>query len=439
MKIWEKGIDLNQQVEAFTVGADRNFDLLLAGHDVHGSLAHARMLNACDMITDEDYRQLKKGLLSILHEIEDGEFTISDEVEDVHSEIEKRLIEEVGVAGKKIHMARSRNDQVLTDLKLYFRSELTLITEKVNALIEVSIELASKHEEVPMPGFTHMQVAMPSSFGLWFATWAEGLVDELAYLQHIHDQINQNPLGSAAGYGSSFPIDRQLTTELLGFRDLHVSSMYAQQQRGRTEWLVASCIASIASLLNKLAMDACLYHSENYGLIRITDSFTTGSSIMPHKKNPDVMEILRGRSSQLMGLPSSIQILTHNLPSGYHREFQLLKESIFPAIEHLKQCLVIATETFRNLEVKDRSDEAIYGQMYSVEKIRTLIEAGVPFREAYREIAKEKVIKKPKSITYTHIGSPGNPGIDRILQKWIKAKQTFTFAEWQRAIKQLVS
>src|SRR5690554_6972031 len=387
MKIWQKNIDVNNLVDEFTVGNDRELDQLLAKADVLGSLAHTQMLHQIGLLDETDYRSVQKGLKVIHAEILQGQFQISEEVEDVHSQVEMLLTQRLGEAGKKIHSGRSRNDQVLVDLKLFFRMEIEKTVENMETLFQRLIALSEEHKSVLIPGYTHLQIAMPSSFGLWFGAYAESLADDLLMMQAAWKICNKNPLGSAAGYGSSFPLDRSLTTRLLGFDDLHYNVVYAQMGRGKTERVLAQALSAIAATLGKFAMDVCLYINQNFGFISFPDHLTTGSSIMPHKKNPDVFELVRGRCNKIQALPNEIALMTTNLPSGYHRDLQLLKENLFPAFESLNECLIMCNHMLENIIIKKNIiDDAKYDYLFSVEVVNNEVLKGVPFHEAYKNI-----------------------------------------------------
>src|SRR5690606_5956361 len=354
MKLWDKGTATEKQVEIFTVGNDQELDQVLAKYDVLGSLAHGKMLHKAGILNAQELTELENALKKILKDIEKGNFEITSDFEDVHSQVEYLLTNAIGDTGKKIHTGRSRNDQVLVDVKMYLRDEIKEITELTHQLFTTLQNLSEKHKEVIIPGYTHLQIAMPSSFGLWFGAYAEALTDDLKMLEAAYEMVNQNPLGSAAGYGSSFPLDRQMTTELLGFKTMHYNVVNAQMARGKTEKFMAFGISALAATLSKLAMDACLYNSQNFAFISFPDQFTTGSSIMPHKKNPDVFELIRGKCNQIQALPFDITMITNNLPSGYHREFQILKESLFPAIVELKNCLQLTNLMLKNIKVNEK-------------------------------------------------------------------------------------
>ncbi len=424
MKLWEKDIALNQQVEQFTVGQDRKLDLQLAAFDVLGSLAHIQMLESIGLLTSTELEALRKELVVIYGEVQQQQFQIEEGVEDVHSQIELLLTRRLGEVGKKIHAGRSRNDQVLVDLRLFFRAEIQDLAVSVKQLIELLLEKSETYQSVLMPGYTHMQLGMLSSFGLWFGAFAESLIDDLKLLEAVYQIVNQNPLGSAAGYGSSFPLDREMTTRLLGFRDLSYNAMHAQMGRGKSEQLLAFALSSVAATLGKLASDVCLFSNQNYGFVQLPDAFTTGSSIMPHKKNPDVFELIRGRCNQAQSLPVQISMMTTNLMSGYHRDFQLLKEVIFPALGQMKESLHISHLALSQMKVKeDILQDAKYDYLYSVEAVNAEVLAGTPFRDAYKKVAKEieaGQFERPEAVQHTHLGSIGNlatPAIQRKLQE----------------------
>lgn len=420
-KLWDKGFAPDEKIELFTVGQDRELDMKLAAHDVKGSMAHVTMLESIGLIEHDELPVLLDALNDIYAEIERGEFQIEPGVEDVHSQVELLLTRRLGDIGKKIHSGRSRNDQVLVDLKLYMRHELSDIAEHVKQLFDRLLELSDRYRNVLMPGYTHLQVAMPSSFGLWFGAYAESLIDDMRMVNAAYDIVNQNPLGSGAGYGSSFPLDREKTTCLLEFGDLHYNVIAAQMSRGKSERAVASAMASIASTVGRLAMDVCLYMSPNYGFIKFPDEYTTGSSIMPHKKNPDVFEIIRGKCNRIQSVPNELTLLMANLPMGYHRDNQLLKDVIFPAFESLKQCLDMCDMMLRHIIINpDIIEDPKYDYLFTVEEVNRLVLTGVPFREAYRRVG-EKVqngmFKPDRNINHTHIGSIGNPANEKIREK----------------------
>lgn len=425
MKLWDKGFSTDKKIDFFTVGNDRELDLVLAKYDVLGSLAHARMLHKIGLLSSEEIENVAKALEEILIAIKMGKFLIEDSFEDVHSKVEYLLTQKLGDTGKKIHTARSRNDQVLVDIHLYLKDEIQDILGLTASLFELLLTLAEKHKKVLLPGYTHFQVAMPSSFGLWFSAYAESLIDDVYMLNAAFKVVDQNPLGSAAGYGSSFPIDREETTSLLGFGALKYNSVAAQMSRGKTEKTVAFALSSLAGTLSKFAYDICLYMNQNFGFITLPDELTTGSSIMPHKKNPDVFELIRGKCNKIQALPYELTLITNNLPSGYHRDLQLLKEGLIPAIQNTKACLEIFTSSLPKMEVKaDILDDKIYDYLFSVEAVNELVQKGTPFREAYKRIG-EKIAKgnfEPnKTIKHTHTGSIGNLALDAIRSKMNEA------------------
>lgn len=431
MKLWNKGFEPDKLIEDFTVGADRELDLRLARYDVQGSMAHIRMLESIGLIESEELPVLLAALERIAQSIERGEFVIEDGVEDVHSQVELMLTRELGDMGKKIHSGRSRNDQVLVDLKLFMRDEMKRVAMSVKQLFDRLQSLSNEHKDTLMPGYTHLQVAMPSSFGLWFGAYAESLVDDLEMVAAAYNIANQNPLGSAAGYGSSFPLDRTMTTRLLEFADLHYNVVAAQMSRGKSERAAAYAIASVASTLGKFAMDVCLFMCQNYGFISFPDNLTTGSSIMPHKKNPDVFEIMRGKCNRLQAVPNEISLLTTNLPLGYHRDLQLLKDIIFPATTTLCQCLDMCDFMLQHIIVKQNIlDDERYNYLFTVEDVNRLTLSGVPFREAYREVgmAVQRGEYTPtRSVEHTHEGSIGNLCNDKIAEKMNKVLEKFAF------------
>lgn len=421
MKLWQKdNTELSALVERFTVGKDRDFDLLLAKHDVNGSLAHVAMLEKVGLLSAADHVLVKEGLEDIRTEIERGSFTIDNTSEDIHSQIELLLTERVGEAGKKIHSGRSRNDQVAVDIKLYLREELAQIKTQVLSLFDLLIELSERHKNKLLPGYTHLQVAMPSSFGLWFGAYAESLTDDMRLLMAVYDMVNRNPLGSGAGYGSSMPLNRTMTTDTLGFAGLHYNSVYAQMSRGKTERFVAVAISAIAATLSRMSMDICLYMSQNFGFISFPPEYTTGSSIMPHKKNPDIFELLRGRCNRIQSLPNELALLGNNLPSGYHRDMQLTKEILFPGIESLKACLEITVAVLSHVEVRDNIlEEDKYRYIFTVEKVNELTRNGMPFRDAYKQVGNEveqgTFEYAYDGLYHTHEGSTGNLCNDQIV------------------------
>lgn len=420
-KLWgkEQNTETDAFVESFTVGQDRELDVLLARHDVEGTIAHITMLESVGLLETEELEQLKAELIRIRDEdIAEGSFVIEEGVEDVHSQIELMLTRKLGDAGKKIHAGRSRNDQVLVDIRLFLREQIREIKELTGGVFNALLKKADTHKDLLMPGYTHTQAAMPSSFGLWFGAYAESLVDDITLLNGALKVVNRNPLGSAAGYGSSFPLNRTLTTELLGFESMVYNSVYAQMGRGKTEQTVASAMAGMAATLNKMASDVCLYNSQNFQFLSLPDALTTGSSIMPHKKNPDVFELIRARTNRLMALPNELMMLTGNLTSGYHRDFQLLKEMLFPAIKSLKECLqILALSVPRIQPAAHILDDDKYRLIWSVEVVNRLVAGGTPFREAYREVARsieEGSFEVPEKLSHTHEGSIGNLMLDEI-------------------------
>ena len=442
-KIWQKSVIVNQAVENFTVGRDREFDLQLAAFDVLGSLAHTRMLESIGLMSADDLQLVQQELKKIYIDIADGKFIIEPEVEDVHSQVELLLTQRIGEAGKKIHSGRSRNDQVLVDLKLFFRHELQQVVEETGNLFHLLIELSEKHKDVLLPGYTHLQIAMPSSFGLWFGAYAESLCDDLEMVLAAYKITNKNPLGSAAGYGSSFPLNRTLTTNLLRFDSLNYNVVYAQMGRGKTERVIAQALSSIAATLAKMAMDQALYLSQNFSFVSYPDALTTGSSIMPHKKNPDVWEIMRGKCNRLQALPNDVAMMIVNLPSGYHRELQLLKELLFPAFADLNNCLQMATFMLQNITVNtDILSDPKYAHLFSVEEVNRMVLNGTPFRDAYKQVgsAIERDDFNPdKSVNHTHEGSIGNLMNEDITKSFDKLVAGFNFKEVDKALKNLIS
>jgi argininosuccinate lyase len=442
MKLWQKGTDSNQAVDGFTVGNDRDTDLHLAPFDVLGSLAHCTMLESIGLLTKDELKILSAELKNIYQQINKGEFRIEERVEDVHSQVELLLTRKLGDVGKKIHSGRSRNDQVLVDIKLFLRDQIQDITTEIQQLFELLIRQSETHKDKLLPGYTHLQLAMPSSFGLWFGAYAESLVDDVITLGAAYAVVNKNPLGSGAGYGSSFPLNRTLTTELLGFDNLNYNVVYAQMGRGKTERIVASALANVAATLAKLSMDACLFLNQNFAFVSFPEELTTGSSIMPHKKNPDVFEIIRARCNSLAALPNEITMLTANLPSGYHRDLQLLKEKLFPAFQTLTACLEMTRLMIANMQVKDDilKDEK-YKYLFSVEEVNKLVLQGVPFRDAYRKIGQDIEAGKfthSGTVSHTHEGSMGNLCNDKIRHLMTGALSSFNFKKKESAITNLI-
>ncbi|MBD5323442.1 MAG: argininosuccinate lyase [Bacteroides sp.] len=421
MKLWSKGFEPDKMIEEFTVGADRQLDLQLARYDVEGSMAHITMLESIGLLTREELDTLLDALKDILAMIDRGEFTIEPGVEDVHSQVEFLLTQRLGDVGKKIHSGRSRNDQVLVDLKLFMRAELKEIARSMMRLFDRLQSLSEEHKDTLMPGYTHLQVAMPSSFGLWFGAYAEALVDDMELLAAAYRIADQNPLGSAAGYGSSFPLDREMTTRLLGFHTLHYNVVAAQMSRGKTERAASMAIAAVASTLGRMAMDVCMWMCQNFGFISFPDEFTTGSSIMPHKKNPDVFEIMRGKCNRLQAVPNEVALLTANLPLGYNRDLQLLKDIMFPATVEIRSCLDMADFMLQHIRVKsDILSDPRYDYLFTVEDVNRLTLSGVPFREAYRTVGmqvQEGTYKPTREVHHTHAGSIGNLCNPQIAEK----------------------
>lgn len=442
MKLWTKSSDALAEVSAFTTGDDLKWDGYLAKYDVLGSLAHIRMLVSIGLLTPEDHRSLDGALRNIYKEIEAGRFTLEAGVEDVHSQVELLLTRTLGEAGKKIHSGRSRNDQVLLDTKLFIRAEIESLVGDIHAFFNLLIRRSEDLQHKLLPGYTHLQLAMPSSFGLWLGAYAESLVDDVITLEAAYRVSNKNPLGSGAGYGSSFPLNRRMTTELLGFDDLNYNVVYAQMGRGKTERIVAAALGNVAGTLAKLSMDACLYLNPNFGFISFPEELTTGSSIMPHKKNPDVFEIIRGRCNTIQAIAGEITLLTANLPSGYHRELQLLKEKLFPAFQSLRDCLRMAGLMLSRMTVKDNIlDSDQYTYLFSVEEVNKRVLQGVPFRDAYRQVGidiEQGKFKPDRTLRHTHEGSIGNLCNDEIRRMMEEAVKSFSFGPTQDALKKLV-
>ncbi len=443
MKLWDKGTEINKLIETFTIGRDTEMDLFLAEFDVLGSLAHIRMLESIGLISDQELLILTKELRAIYHQIQTADFVIERGIEDVHSQIELLLTRKLGDAGKKIHSGRSRNDQVLLDLKLFTRSEIRGVVDQTIELFEILINQSEKFKHVLMPGYTHLQVAMPSSFGLWFGAYAESLTDDLILLQAAYRISDQNPLGSAAGYGSSFPLNRQMTTDLLGFESMNFNVVYAQMGRGKVEKTVAFALASVAATLSKLAYDVCLFMSQNFNFVSLPDELTTGSSIMPHKKNPDVFELLRSHCNRIQSLPNQILLMTNNLPSGYFRDLQLIKELFIPAFAELKSCLSIASFAITNIGINENiMDDVRYENIYSVEAVNKLVLEGTPFREAYLQVGasiKNGDFRPEKTIDHTHEGSIGNLCLVQIVSKMDVIRSGFNFNRAEYAFTELLS
>lgn len=427
MKLWDKGYTTDNLVERFTVGNDRELDLKLAKFDVQGNVAHAKMLEKIGLLSTEELSDILIGLEEIQQTIDDGTFTIEEEFEDVHSKVEHELTQKIGEAGKKIHTARSRNDQVLVDLHLYVREEIGLIKGLVKQLFDTLMQLAEQHKEVLIPGYTHMQVAMPSSFGVWFSAYAESLIDDITMLNAAYKISNQNPLGSAAGYGSSFGIDRTMTTELLEFESMKYNVVAAQMSRGKLEKTVAFALASVAGTLSKMSADICLYMSQNFNFLEFPKELTTGSSIMPHKQNPDVFELIRAKCNKIQNMPTEITTITNNLTSGYHRDLQLLKENLMESIDTLKDNLEVCDFMIQHVQVKNNIlDNDIYDYLYSVEEVNRMVMSGMTFRDAYKMLGKEILegnFKPNKEVIHTHEGSIGNLCLEEIK---VKFEQSFS-------------
>ncbi len=445
MKLWQKqGFNVSQQIEKFTVGKDREMDLMLAEHDVIGSIAHAKMLATINLLTQDELQQLTNGLLEILHDVKQGNFVIEDGIEDVHSQVELLLTKRLGDVGKKVHSGRSRNDQVLLDLKLFIRSQIKQKVEATKSLFDTLIELSKKHKDVLMPGYTHYQIAMPSSFGLWFGAYAESLIDDVVTLQSAFRIANKNPLGSAAGYGSSFPLNRTMTTELLGFDVMNYNVVYAQMGRGKTEKIVAQAMANVAATLGKMSQDVCLFINQNFGFISFPDELTTGSSIMPHKKNPDVFELIRAKANKLASLPNEISLITGNLSSGYHRDMQLIKESFMPAFKDLNDCIEICNYAISQIKVKDNIlQDDKYKYLFSVEAVNQLVLEGASFRDAYKTVGEQIQSNtfEPANINaqYTHEGSIGNLCNEHIVAEMNLALASFHFEKIDTALDKLIN
>ena len=441
-KLWEKSVQVNEKIDRFTVGRDRELDLYLAKHDVLGSMAHITMLESIGLLTAGELEVLLEELRNIYASAEAGDFVIEDGIEDVHSQVELMLTRKLGDVGKKIHSGRSRNDQVLVDLKLFTREQLKQVVEEVEELFQVLIAQSNRYKDVLMPGYTHLQIAMPSSFGLWFGAYAESLVDDMMFLQSAYKMCNRNPLGSAAGYGSSFPLDREMTTRLLGFDSMNYNVVYAQMGRGKMERNVAFALASVAGTLSKLAFDACMFSSQNFGFVKLPDECTTGSSIMPHKKNPDVFELTRAKCNKIQALPQQIMMIMNNLPSGYFRDLQIIKEVFVPAFEELKDCLQMATYIMDKLKVNEHileDDKYLY--IFSVEEVNRLALQGMPFRDAYKKVGLDIEagnFTHHKQVHHTHAGSIGNLCNDRSVELMNQLVGGFNFEKVEEAEKALL-
>jgi argininosuccinate lyase len=442
MKLWQKNTNVSDAVEKFTVGKDPEFDQLLAPFDVLGSIAHTKMLATVELLTQEEATAIVEELKNIYQLIYDSQFTIEKGVEDVHSQVELLLTKKLGDAGKKIHSARSRNDQVLVDIKLFLRNEIEALVKSIEPFFQLLIRQSEKYKQHLFPGYTHLQLAMPSSFGLWFGAYAESLADDMITLQAAYKVVNKNPLGSAAGYGSSFPINRTLTTQLLGFADLNYNVVYAQMGRGKAERITAMALANIADTLSRMIMDACLYLNQNFDFISFPAELTTGSSIMPHKKNPDVFELIRSHCNRIKALPNEIMLMTTNLPSGYHRDLQLLKEHLFPAFQTIKDCLEMATLMLDDISIRENILTGdTYKYAFSVEEVNKLVLQGIPFRDAYKQVGlaiDAGTFTHTATVDHVHEGSIGNLCNDRIANMMQQAVAGFEFEKVHTAIMQLI-
>ena len=441
--MWQKNKEIEKSVDKFTVGKDRELDLQLAAFDVLGSLAHTRMLESIGLLTAGDLKLIQQELKNIYTEIQEGKFSIAENVEDVHSQVEFLLTQRIGEAGKKIHSGRSRNDQVLVDLKLFFRSQIRLMVQNTDLLFNQLIRQSEEIKDKLLPGYTHLQIAMPSSFGLWFGAYAESLADDMELMRAAWKIVNKNPLGSAAGYGSSFPLNRTMTTELLGFDTLNYNVVYAQMGRGKTERILAQAMSSIAATLAKMAMDVCLFINQNFAFISFPDELTTGSSIMPHKKNPDVFELIRSRCNKIQALPNEIAMMTTNLPSGYHRDLQLLKENLFPAFQSLNDCLEMTAFMLQHIRIsEDLLKDKKYAYLFSVEAVNAEVLKGVPFREAYQKIGsliEEGKFEAPEKLEHTHEGSIGNLCNEEISHSFAQTVAGFNFQKVEMALDALLA
>ncbi len=443
LKLWEKSVQVDKAIETFTIGRDKELDLLLAKYDVLGSMAHITMLQSIGLLTADELHKLLPELKNIYTLAEEGDFIIEEGVEDVHSQVELMLTRQLGDIGKKIHSGRSRNDQVLLDLKLFTRDKIKELTNDILKLFHELIIQSEHFKDILMPGYTHLQVAMPSSFGLWFGAYAESLVDDLTFLQAAYRICNRNPLGSAAGYGSSFPLNRTMTTELLGFESMNYNVVYAQMGRGKLERNVSFALASIAGTIAKLAYDACLFNCQNFGFVKLPDECTTGSSIMPHKKNPDVFELTRAKCNKIQSLPQQIMMISNNLPSGYFRDLQILKEVYLPAFKELADCIEMCTYIIKEIKVNDHIlDDSRYDLMFSVEEVNRLVLQGTPFRDAYKKVGLEieaGQFTPNKKIHHTHEGSIGNLCNDKIIALMERSFESFNFEKVEQAEKELLA
>jgi len=443
MKLWQKEVGNKKEVESFTIGRDPEFDLILAPFDVLGSMAHAQMLSTIGLLTKAENETLQSGLKAIYYEIEKGQFEIAPGVEDIHSQVEFLLTERFGDVGKKLHSGRSRNDQVLVDLKLYYRAAIRELVEETSVLFDLLLKLSEKHKADLMPGYTHTQLAMPSSFGLWFSSIAEGLSEDLGLLKAAFELSNKNPLGSAAGYGSSFPLNRTMTTALLGFADLHHNVINAQNSRGKTERTLAFAMSGLAATLNRMAADICVFMNQNFAFVSFPDELTTGSSIMPHKKNPDVFELIRAKTNQIQAIPNTISLLLTNTTTGYHRDLQLLKEEIFPGLATLKSCLEMSAFMLKSIKIKENIlKDSFYKHLFSVEVVNELVLQGIPFRDAYKQVGNDiengNFAPDQTKLNHTHEGSIGNLSLDAIDSKMKKVMKSFDFESIEKAIKELI-
>lgn len=442
-KLWEKSVTVDRNVETYTVGRDREMDLYLAPYDILGSMAHITMLQSIGLLTSDELEVLLAELREIYKIAEKGDFVIEDGIEDVHSQVELMLTRRLGDIGKKIHSGRSRNDQVLVDLKLFIRSRIEDLTKAITRLFDTLISQSERYKNVLLPGYTHLQVAMPSSFGLWFGAYAESLTDDLCILRAAYEITNRNPLGSAAGYGSSFPLNRTMTTNLLGFDSMDYNVVYAQMGRGKTERVVAQAIASVAATVSKLAFDACMFNSQNFGFIKLPDEYTTGSSIMPHKKNPDVFELTRAKCNKLQALPYEITLITNNLPSGYFRDLQLIKENFLPAFDEIISILNMVSDMISQLKVNETIlDDKKYELMFSVDAVNRLAQEGMPFRDAYKKVGldiEHGDFTAPATVNHTHEGSIGNLCNDKIKELYLSTLKQFNFEKYHDAFNSLIS
>jgi argininosuccinate lyase len=442
MKLWQKNSETLKEVETFTVGKDRELDLFLAPFDVLGSLAHIQMLNSVGLLSNDELNELQEALKDIYKDITAGTFLLEEGVEDIHSQVELMLTKKLGDSGKKIHSARSRNDQVILDLKLFLRSEIEELVGLVNGFFNLLLAQSEKYKDYLLPGYTHLQLAMPSSFGLWFGAYAESLADDMITLNGAWEITNKNPLGSAAGFGSSFPINRKLTTQLLGFEDMNYNVVYAQMSRGKTERILSQSLANFAATLSRMSMDACIYLNQNFAFISFPDELTTGSSIMPHKKNPDVFELIRAHCNRIQSLPNEISLMSVNLPSGYHRDFQLLKEHLFPALKNLKDCIRMATLMIENIDVKkDILNDEKYKYLFTVEEMNKLVLQGMPLRDAYKKIGagvENNTFISDMKLAHSHEGSIGNLQTEQIKIMMNKVIARFDFKKVNDALQKLL-